>query len=373
MVACVSRSSTASLFFNIFFTTFIANLDEEINNRTKIDDTTPLPDVPSWFFYNFRMYTQSINLTFNVAKVIYSANQNDTNSAVLSAVRSLCVACLIARHYYLCNYKFMEIVHGKLKYLLLLQIVFMFTYLIVGAISGAIDPYFASDRTAVIIFFVLPMIIRILSLATASLYRKVMSKTMADGTVVPPSVTISFNLTIHYFYMGCFYFFLLADSSSIFFNDRLLCGMFFILTVASTVRNFLMRERNRKKVFIDLQQSLNEASFNNSLHEVVDGDSKVNDPRHDEKRVDIEIVNPIDVTTDHNYKVQTLEMRNRFTEMKIYVLITTVSCTFMIIISVELAMSMYLYHRNGVPVNWCAPISLSTIDRGFQTILDFFL
>ena len=263
----------------------------------------------------------------------------------------------------------MEIVHGKLKYLLLLQIVFMFTYLIVGAISGAIDPYFASDRTAVIIFFVLPMVIRILSLATASLYRKVMSKTMADGTVVPPSVTMSFNLTIHYFYMGCFYFFLLVDSSSIFFNDRLLCGLFFILTVASTVRNFLMRERNRKKVFIDLQQSLNEASLNISLN----GDSKDNDPRHEEKCVDIEIVNPIDVTTDHNYKVQILEMRNRFTEMKIYVLITTVSCTFMIIISVELAMSMYLYYRNGVPVNWCAPISLSTIDRGFQTILDIFL
>ena len=358
---CMTRSSTSSVYFDIFFATLSANIDEELDNNTKdVDATMPvLPDKPSWWFYNFRIYSQLVLLFFNGAKFIYSASRNDTNSAALSAVRSICVLGILIRHYYLCNYKFMDIVNGKLTpHLMPLQVFFMCSYMAVGAISAGIDPFFASDRTAVIIFFILPIFFRALSVATASLYTKALTKTMVDGTVVVPSVTASFSYTVHYAYGSVLYFSLAgSNSTSVFFTDRVLCGVFFFLSVASTARSLMKREKKREQVFIELRRSMNE---------VDESDSKLDDLVNRQ-------IDTVDVTTLHDHRVHVLELRKRFTENKVFSLVSSVGCTFLVIISFELAISMYLYHRDGLPANWCEPFSFLILDKGFQTVLDYFL
>jgi hypothetical protein len=80
-------------------------------------------------------------------------------------------------------------------------------------------------------------------------------------------------------------------------------------------------------------------------------------------------------TAVYDHKVNVLTLHKQFTENKIFALITQVSFIFMVIISFELAMSMYLYHRDGVPANWCEPFSFNSFDtaNGFQVVLDYFL
>ena len=186
------------------------------------------------------MYSQLFLLVFNVGKFVYYVIQNDINNALLSAVRSICVLGILIRHYYICNYKFMDLVLGKLTpHLLPLQIVFMASYNIVGAISGGLDPFFASDSTKIIVFFLMPISFRGLSFATASLYSKVRSKTkVADGTVIVPITSFFF----FYFYGALFNFSLAgSDMGSKFFTDRLLCGAFYFLSFASVARTLFKR------------------------------------------------------------------------------------------------------------------------------------
>ena len=372
---CLVRSTMSSLFFDIAFATLSANIDEERSIRSNIDNadaTTPiLPDKPSWWFYNFRIYSQSIIFLFNVAKLIHAANENDSNGAILCAVRSICVLGIIARHYYLCNYKFVDLAYGKLTpHLVPLQIVFMSTYATVGAISAGIDPFFASDSVYVILYFLLPASFRALSFATASLWSKLMTKTAADGTVVVPAVSA---LMIFNGY-GTIFFLSLAGSNknSIFFTDRLLCGLLFIIPFVSTVRNLLKREKKREQVFNELRSSSQKSS-----RQIAASDNEAQrvslDENEDAHTTAHQSVNAIDDTAVHDHKLNVLELRKHFTENKIFALITPVSCTFMIIMSFELAMSMYLYHRDGVPASWCEPLTFHVIDKGFQVILDYFL
>ena len=363
---CLPRSTTSSVFFDIAFATLSANIDEEIDVHSSyenVDTTTPiLPDKPSWWFYNFRMYSQLFLFLFNVGKCIYSVINNDTDNAILSAVRSLCVLGILVRHYYVCNYKFMDLVLGKLtRHLITLQIVFMALYGVVGAISGGIDRYFASESSIVMVFFLMPIAFRGLSFASASLYSKVMTTTSEDGTMVVQEIP---PLLIMYFYGTVFYFSLAgSNSTSMFFTDRVLCGSFFFLSFASIVRSVFNRERKREQVFIELSQysqSFNDASIN----EVVDESDSKTDSKTDDN---------INGTAVFDHKVNVLELNKQFTENKIFVLITPVACTFMIIMSFELAMSMYLYQRDGVPANWCEPFSFNLFDKGFQVVLDYFL
>ena len=404
---CLPRSTLSSVYFDIAFATLSANIDEERNIRINDDGDTAtpeLPDKPSWWFYNFRIYSQTIILLFNVAKIISAASKNDINSAILSAVRSICISGIITRHYYLCNYKFMDIVQGKLKHLMFLQILFMSSYAIVGAISASVDPFFASDWRTIILFYLLPVSFRGLSFVTASLYSKMMTKTAADGTIIVPELS---TLMIFNFY-GTIFFFSLAgsNSASMFFADRLLCGVFFILPFASFFRNLLKREQKREKLRISQKESTSYrakdsvgrgisisqiASLNNPDQIDNDedaapaaGENNVSRPFHIEDGTtrggmtsndpeNVNTNNNEDTSDVHNHKVTILDLRREFTENKIYALITPVSCTFMIIMSFELAMSMYLYHRDGVPANWCEPYTFQSIDKGFQIVLDYFL
>ena len=372
----------SSMFFDIAFATLSANMDEKFDNRVNDDDDDTiqmLPDKPSWWFYNFRIYTQLILLFFNVAKVISAASKHDTNGAILSVVRSICVLGIISRHYYLCNYKFIDLVHGKLTpHLIPLQVVFMSSYATVGAISAGIDPYFASDIRTVILFYLLPVSFRGLSFATNSLWSKMMTKTAADGTVVVPSIPA---LMVFNFY-GAVFFFSVAGSNnnSKFFTDRLLCGLFFTIPFVSTARNYLKRETKREQLRLSQKASSSRLASSSGrgqiapsgdevqLEGVEDGEARFYGPTNDQERV-----NANDDPAVHDHKVNVLELRKHFTENKIFALITPVSCTFMIIMSFELAMSMYLYHRDGVPANWCEPFTFLDIDKGFQIILDYFL
>ena len=371
---CLVRSTTSSLYFDIGFATLSANLDEEFDNRRIDDDantTSPIiSDKPCWWFYNFRIYSQLIVLLFNVAKVIYSASKNDSSSATLSALRSVGVIGIIARHYYLCNYKYGELVHGKLSsHLMPLQFVFMFFYLTVGALSAGIDPYFASDSHSVIIFFLMPIFFRGLSFATATLYSKATTKTKVDGTVVVPTTSASFSYLFFNGYGAVFYFCLAgSNSNSVFFTDRILCGSFFMMSCVSSTRNFLKRGKKRKQVFQELR--LSQIAVCNDLEESVDG--KVDDDRRNDRESINATVDTVDTAVLDN-NVNVLELRKQFTENKIFALITPVACTFMVIMSFELAMSMYLYHRDGIPANWCEPFTFLDIDKGFQIILDYFL
>ena len=375
---CMARSTTSSVYFDIAFAILSANIDEELDVR--IDDiditTATLPKKPSWWFYNFRMYSQLFLLVFNVAKFIYSAIQNDTNNALLSALRSICVLGILIRHYYICNYKFMDLVLGKLtRHLLPLQIAFMASYNIVGAISGGIDPFFASDSTTVIIFFLVAMSYRALSFATASLYSKAMTTTVADGTVVVPQIPSFF---FFYFYGTVFNFSLAgADMNSKFFTDRLLCGVYNFLSFASVARSLFNRKKKREQVFVEhLSRSMSQASLNELVNGDGDDDSdgKFDDPMTNERGDrDRETINSVNDTTLYDHQVNVLELFKQFTENKIFVLITPVACSFMVIISFELAMSMYIYQRDGVPANWCEPFSFTFFDQGFQIVLDYFL
>ena len=371
---CLVRSTTSSLHFDIAFATLSANIDEELRIRSNIDnaDTTApiLPDKPSWWFYNFRIYSQLIILLFNVAKMIYALVKNDTDNAILSAVRSICVLGIIARHYYLCNYKFVDLAHGKLTpHLVPLQYLFMTTYATVGAISAGIDPYFASDSHNVILFFLVPITFRALSFATASLWSKLMMAMKAavvdDAAVVIVVPTVP-ALIIFFFY-GAVFFLSLAGSNttSIFFTDRLLCGLLFVVPFASSVRNILKREQKRTKVYIELRES---PMISANVSACEDGNSsEIEDGQTNNRQSDV-----FDALV-HDHKLNILELRKQLNENEIFALITPVACTFMIIMVFELAMSMYLYRRDGVPTNWCPPFMFHSIDKGFQYILDYFL
>ena len=369
---CLVRSTTSSLFFDLSFATLSVNIDEELSIRSNVDNadtTTPiLPDKPSWWFYNFRIYSQLIILLFNVAKMIYAAYKNDTNNTIISAVRSICVLGIIMRHYYLCNYKFIDFAQGKLTpHLVPLQYLFMTTYATVGAISAGIDPYFASDSHYAIIFFVMPVSFRALSFATASLWSKLITmkaavlKAAVGDTVVVPAV----SALIVFFFYGAAFFLSLAGSNttSIFFTDRLLCGLFFLMTFISSMRNLLKREQKRTKVYIELRESLIVSPNPNVIE---------SEDVHTPDRQSIDAIDSLDASI-HDHKLNILERRKQLNENEIFALITPVACTFMIVMVFELAMSMYLYRRDGVPANWCPPFMFQSIDKGFQYILDYFL
>jgi hypothetical protein len=232
-----------------------------------------------------------------------------------------------------------------------------------------------------------------LSFGTASLWTKVMTK-ITDGTIDIPEIP---PLMIFNFY-GAVFFFSMAGSNttSIFLADRLLCGVFYIIPFVSAFRNFLKREQKREQ----LRSSQNESTSQKASRSQRISVSQITSLSNRDQVVAVDtddnnILPPLritdettrDVITPHDeesvntnidtsvidHKVTILEMRKHFTENKIFALITPVSCTFMIIVSFELAMSMYLYHRDGVPANWCEPFTFRAVDKGFQIVLDYFL
>jgi hypothetical protein len=68
-----------------------------------------------------------------------------------------------------------------------------------------------------------------------------------------------------------------------------------------------------------------------------------------------------------------IERNKAFTEAKIFVLLSAVSCTFMVVQAAELAMSMGILYATGAPANWCRPFSFADVNKGFQVVLDFLI
>ena len=383
---CLTRSATSSLFFDILFTSICAVLDEQRNygDDGTIHRTIPLH--PTWWFYNFRMYSQSALLCYNLATFVFEAQMNDM-MLILSATRCLCVVVLLARHHYYCRYKWLELSEGHWNVrLTAMHAICMISYSLVGAIAAGVDPFFAVDRTAMVLFFVVPFGLRLLSVAASKLYSTLttstINQTVVIGPVIPPLLIFSALLSL-FFLLLC-----ILDSSSPWLADRVLmfCSLSF-----STATEVL---RTRKRVLAAVQVRMNsvrarissvslqpvnaavvvpvsgeteEGATNDSPQPVQEQPITTQQIADADSDIDADTGDPNEGTKDD------VEKLKRFTDAKRVALWVQVSGTFLVIISAELVLSMTLYRITGMPTVWCAPFSFQDVNKGFQVVLDYFL
>ena len=377
---CLTRSTTSSLYFDILFASVNAVLDERKNygNDGTIHKTIPLH--PTWWFYNFRMYTQGILLCYNLAKFIYEAQQNDM-MVVMSAIRCLCVIIILARHHYYCRYKWPEMTEGLWndRFTAILA-VSMIGYNIVGAIAAGVDPYFAMDRTAMVLFFVMPPALRFVALVVSKLYSKLTTRTVNQtvvvGRVIPP-LLIFYHLLASFFFMLC-----IVDPYSPWLADRVLMCCFPSFSAVAELlkmrKRVLAERRTVKRVY---EKPLNNAAM---VVPVTDDTEeglatyKNSKPVQEQSAITQQVAGAdsdihADPSDQSDGPQDDIEKLKQFTDAKRGVLWVQVTGTFLVVISAELVLSMTLYGLTGVPTEWCAPFSFHDVNNGFQVVLDFFL
>ena len=376
---CLTRSATSSLYFDILFASVNAVLDERKNfgDDGTIRKTIPLH--PTWWFYNFRMYTQGVLLCYNLAKFFYEAHQNDM-MLVMSAIRCICVVVLLARHHYYCRYKWQELSEGLCSVqLATMHAVCMNGYNFVGAISAGVDPYFAVDRTAMVLFFVMPVTLRGVSVAVSKLYSNLTTRTVnqivVNGRVIPPLLIFTF-LQSTFFLLLC-----IMDSFSPWLADRALILCF----LSSGFGAELMKMRKRVLAAGRLKMDVHVQSLNAAVVVPVTDDGEeglaTNDipqcvqvePITTQQIVDVDVGIDIDTNRRTDRRHDDVEKLKQFTDAKRVALWVQVSGTFLVVISAELVLSMTLYSLTGVPTVWCAPFAFQNVNKGFQVVLDFFL
>ena len=386
---CMTRSTKSSLFFDFAVATMNSWLDEMIQLRQNGDDVGgghSIPNKPTWFYYNFRMMTQFAVLAYNFARLIYEAYNSQHGIAVLSTVRCACLVGILARHYFICNFRWRMLTEGKMGHMVKLQIFFMFSYSFIGAIAGGIDPYFASDPALVIVFFLVPLPLRGVSFFLANVYAKLFTR-VVDGITVEASFSplLIFNVLTSSFYFAVF----AAKPTSIFWADRLLLGIICFIPLLPGVAGAFTRDQISNQI---RQKHVSSRVNNDDSNAVVpvddDGDNEVGadlgkmgesavgspppqptptteDPTPDSRRVSL--------STTGAQLIDHLERGKAFTEAKIFTLLNPVACTFMVLHAAELALSMGIYQHTGKPANWCELFSFADLDRGFQVVLDFFI
>ena len=395
--SCLTRSATSSLFFDILFASICAVLDDQRNfgDDGTIHKTIPLH--PTWWFYDFRMYTQTILLCYNLAKFIYEAQQNDM-MLILSAIRCICVFVILARHHYYCRYKWQELSEGLWNDRFTgMHAMCMIGYHLVGAISAGVDPYFAVDRTAMVLFFILPVPIRMVSVAASKLYSKlttrIVNHTVVEGRIIPPLIIFT-SMMSTFFLLLC-----IVDSSSPWLADRVLMFCNLSLNLATEVLKMRKRVLAVVRVRMDsVRMRINTVRVRISSVYLQPLDAAVVVPVTEEAEVGLttrdnpQPVQPQLITTqqiadagtsvDANASsrsdmshddVENVEKLTTFTDAKRIVLFVQVASTFLVIISAELVLSMTLYRLTGVPTEWCAPFAFQDVNKGFQVVLDFFL
>ena len=372
--SCLTRSTTSSLYFDILFASVNAVLDERRNYG---DDGTvhkSIPLHPTWWFYNFRMYTQAVLLCYNLAKFVYEAQQNDM-MVILSAVRCICVIIILARHHYYCRYKWLEMSEGLWNDRFTAILAFsMIGYNVVGAIAAGVDPYFSVDRTAMVLFFIMPVALRFVALMISKLYSKLttrtVNQTVVAGRVIPP-LLIFYHLVASFFFLLC-----IVDSSSPWLVDRvlMLCNLSF-----SAVAEVLQM---RKRV---LAERMYVQPVNAAVVVPVSGETEeelaINDkPQYVQEQpittpqvADADAGNDARTSNQNDATHDVIEKLKRFTDAKRSVLWVQVTGTFLVVISAELVLSMTLYRLTGVPTVWCAPFAFQDVNNGFQVVLDYFL
>ena len=384
---CLTRSTTSSLYFDMLFASFCAVLDEHGNYG---DDGTihkTIPSHPTWWFYNFRMYFQAALLCYNLATFIFEVQQNDM-MLILSAIRCICVVVLLARHHYYCRYKWLELSEGLWNVrLTAMHAMCMVGYSLVGAIAAAVDPFFAVDRTAMVLFFVVPFALRLLSVAVSKLYSvlttRTVNQTAVAGPVIPTLLIFSALLAL-FFLLLC-----VVDSSSPWLADRVL--MFCSLSLSTLTEMLRMRKRVLAAMLVRVntarirtnsvyQQHSNEAVIV-PVTAGTDEGSAANDSLQPVQEQPITTLQVADADADVDFDTSIVnderkvdvEKLKRFTDAKRVALWVQVSGTFLVIISAELMLSMTLYRLTGVPTAWCAPFAFQDVNKGFQVVLDFFL
>ena len=410
-MSCLTRTTTASLFFDISVAQITAHLDEARNLARSSDDDdgdddspTTIPSKPTWYFYNFRMMTQLAVLAYNVGRMVFAAYDNQGNIAVLSAVRCACLLGIIARHYFVCNYRWDMLMNANTGHLVKLQVFFMVTYSLIGVIAGVIDPYFASDVVLVIVFYTVPMTLRAVSALTVMMYAKLFTR-VVDGILVQASLSplIVFNAITPLFYFAL----CAANPSSLFFADRLLIGFFTVFPLLAGLLGVRARDQVNEQI---RQKHATSAADNNgndrlvvpsindseqggrvfgvqdvSADGVVAGANKNGaDPMPPEQPpassfVPMQTPDPserrvtVSMSSKGAHLIEEIARSKAFTEAKIFALITAVSCTFMVMQAAELAMSMGILHTTGAPANWCHPFSFADVNKGFQVVFDFLI
>ena len=382
---CMTRTTTSSLFFDAAVATVTAWLDETWHLRESDEEWMTKP---TWFFYKFRMITQTTVLAYNFARLVYEAYANQGAIAVLCAVRCACLVGVIARHYYVCNYRWDMLIRGKAAHLEKLQVSFMFVYLSVGAIAGGIDPFFASDSVPTILYFLGQFVCRGLSVLLAKPITKLFTRAIY-GLVVSAYVSplILFSL------LGALKDFAIcaANPTSIFFSDRLLTGLIQLLQYFAGIFGAWRRERVNNDIrFKNVSSYIHESGRSIAVAPTCDDDetgrsNTAGDPASVKEEsegpdfppfrtiLDDPLSQKVSISAEDSQLIVGIDRRRAFTEAKIFMLVSPVGCTFMVMQAAELAMSMGIYQATGAPANWCAPFSMADVNRGFQVVLDFLI
>ena len=266
---------------------------------------------------------------------------------------------------------------------------FMMGYNVVGAISAGIDPYFAVDRAAIVVFFVMPVAVRFLYIATSKLISKLRSKTVnqevVKGPVIPPFLIFSALLSLANLLLA------IADPSSPWLADRVL--MFCILLFnhlgeVQKLRKRMIADEQLRVRRVFAQPSISAAAVvsvadeageamvttpyraqEQSTHEqqtTITDEVAADTPLHDDSPAS---TNSKDDLPDEVY----VERLKKFMDATRVVLWVQVSATFLVVIIAEIVLSMVLYQQTGTPTAWCAPFSFWDLNKGFQVVLDYFL
>ena len=457
---CLSRSTTSSLFFDLATASLFVFLDEVVQIRAEERGIeTPIfpPTAPFWFFH-FRMYSQTCVLVYNIIRLALTASENQL-MWLLSTIRCILIILMLIFHYWVCTYHWKDMLAGKYtKRLLIGTRVTMPSYWIIGIISASVDPFFASDRIAMICFFLFPVPIRYLGILASFVYEKIFSNKV-KGVVV--KLKEMGNHVVHTCLLSVFMFSLaIAVPYSLWFADRILFG---IITLGQFVLFFYADKFRvtistiKEKRASSKQSRLNASSIVPALDEPDEEDQQAPEitptvtdnitpfspnnglvtpftpsiggayvnhedlpsmrdlniaPHHSSTPTQGPIAdnpsehssqdgatnllsmshiplsgitnsltlsergqNPTEMLLQKTASQLTddIKLRKGFSTVKQLIIWIQIMLTFLFIIAFELALSMYVYHRDGVPTNWCQPFSFETLLGGFQVMFDYVL
>jgi hypothetical protein len=243
-----------------------------------------------------------------------------------------------------------------------------------------------------VVFFVMPIALRFVAVATSKLVSQMTSKTVnqeVDADAVVPSLLI-FNALVSLFNL----LLAISDPSSPWLADRVLMFCILLVNHLGEVQKLRKRmiadERLRaRRVYVKQKPSISAEAVVPVADEA--GEAMVTTPYHAQEQTtqeqaiiihDVDADSPTD-TPQHTSATTSnkddlpdeiyVERFKTFMDAKRGVLWSQVTGTFFTVITAELVLSMVLYQQTGTPTAWCAPFSLGDVYKGFQVVLDYFL
>ena len=225
--SCLSRTSTSQFIIDLALSSIFALVGENLGNQIE-EEYTPSPKA-TWLFHNFRIFTQICLLIYNVIMLSFAAQQNNL-MLILSVVRCACIVSTTLIHHYICTKLWTSISHCEddlNKKFYIRYLMCALSYYIIGAISAGIDPYYASDRKAMIVFFLLPLMLRISFVVYTKVYTRMMQVVVDTNSSNHNSYTIlCVLLSIAYGLLA------IVDSTSLWLVDRIIISLFMMSMVS---------------------------------------------------------------------------------------------------------------------------------------------